>query len=82
MSTDTSQFNDIQTLVANELENMFLALERIQTILSSSSDTFSGTSVMGEAYLTTLEKLWKGNPDVDASRLATFVNKCKDVLVY
>ncbi len=33
MSTDTSQLNDIQTLVANELENMFLALERIQAII-------------------------------------------------
>ena len=82
MSTDTSQLKDIQNIVANELENMFLALERIQEILISSSDTFSGTSVMGEAYLTALENLWKKNPDVDAKRLATFVNKCKDLLVY
>jgi hypothetical protein len=76
-STNMDMLTDDSNVVANDLIIMFLALERIRAVWSSSKFQ---VSVMGDAYLIAMGDLWKENSTVDAKRFATFVNKCKEML--
>ena len=76
---ESTKMSDPSKGVAADLATMFLALGRIQAVVSSSS---APVGVLGDAALFALGDLMDDDSEVDALRFATFVNKCKEMLAY
>jgi hypothetical protein len=63
--------------VATDLVTMFLALDRIQEVWSSSQNP---VGEMGSGAVDAMGLLMKEGYEFDGRRFGTFVNKCKEIL--